>query len=203
MPRLGSALQMPLLVPQELNIPRGKICFRTSGLCRGEGKLSSASLVGPAPTLPVLRRPPAGRAAGSSGFLINRSPPAFWLRRKCPRWEGCRALIGWLPEPNHVLGRRTVGGSPFHSHPNTWPDRTSFRPIRPLTGRGGAATLSLSLPLLCNLYFGKWPFGQKRKIKRQPDFQLQNNKYLLPDNGRDKIFRHMGNFLLAGAKVSF
>lgn len=203
-PRLGSALQTPLLVPQELNIPRGKVCFRTSGLCRGEGKLSSASLVGPAPTLPVLPTFTSRNGRWELRlFLINRSPPAFWLRRKCPRWEGCRALIGWLPEPNHVLGRMTMGGSPFHSHPDTWPDRTSFRPICPLTGRGGAATLSLSLPLLCNLCFGKWPFGQKRKIKRQPDFQLQNNKYLLPDNRRDKIFRHMGNFLLAGDKVSF
>ena len=136
-------------------------------------------------------------------FLINRSPPAFWLQRKCPRWEGCRALIGWLPEPNHVLGWMTMSGSPFHSHPNTWPDRTSFCPICPLTGRGGAATLSLFLPLLCKLYFGKWPFGQKRKTKTRPDFQLQNNKYLLPDNKRDKIFRHMDNFLLASAKVSF
>ena len=142
---------------------------------------------------------------GAQALSDKQVPTRLLAAEEVPqiRWEGCWALIGWLPEPNHVLGRMMVGGSPFHSHPNTWPDRTSFRPICPLTGRGGAATLSLSLPLLCNFYFGKWPFGQKRKIKKQPDFQLQNNKYLLPDNGRDKIFRHMDNFLLAGAKVSF
>lgn len=150
--------RLPVLSPK-LNIPRGRACFRTSRTLEGEGKTSSSL-----PCWANIHAPSSLTPTSQNGrwelrlFLINKVPTRLFGWEEVPQMGGCWALIGWLPEPNHVLRQMTMGGSPFPPTP-TWPDRTSFRPICPLTGRGRAATLSPLLPLLCNLNFGKWPFG--------------------------------------------
>lgn len=101
-PRLSSVLQAPLHVPQELSIPQGRACSRTSRLWRGEGKLSPVPF-GWASTAPSLfsdaQQPewPLGAQAPSDKQL----PTRLLAADEVPR-------MGDLPGPD----RRSSGQTP-------------------------------------------------------------------------------------------
>ena len=101
-PGLSSVLQVPLHVPQELNVPQGRSCSRTSRLWRGEGKLSPVPFgwAGAAPSLfPDAQQPE--RLLGTQAPSDKQLPTRLLAADEVPQ-------TGDLPGPD----RRSSGQPP-------------------------------------------------------------------------------------------